>query len=225
MCQSVQINQEPGSPELGIVSDGTKCGSEMVCQNNECVLLSVAYVGQPTCTNNCNGNGICNENGNCHCNPGWKCPDCLETYNGPGGSINSGLNWENITTITAAPPASTTATTITAVPPASTISTTTEAVEKYYARIILNISFPVYLRNPENVEYISFKNNLETLISQLYSNNNNFVRVTINGFRQGSVLVYFMLEFKSMTNVPLAELQQGTSDGKLGNFPVEKKQP
>ena len=30
VLRSAQINQEPGSPELGIVLDGTKCASEMV---------------------------------------------------------------------------------------------------------------------------------------------------------------------------------------------------
>ncbi|CAB4022230.1 Hypothetical predicted protein, partial [Paramuricea clavata] len=63
-----------------------------VCENNECVSLSVAYGGQRTCPNNCNGNGVCNENGNCHCNAGWKCPNCSEAYNGPGGSSDSGLD-------------------------------------------------------------------------------------------------------------------------------------
>jgi hypothetical protein len=35
---------------------------------------------------------VCNENGNCHCNPGWKCPNCTEAYDGPGGSIDNGLS-------------------------------------------------------------------------------------------------------------------------------------
>ncbi|CAB4014880.1 Hypothetical predicted protein, partial [Paramuricea clavata] len=61
-CWSAQIYQAPGLLERATVLDGTKCGSEMVCQNNECMSLSVVYAGQPTCANNCSGNGVCNEN-------------------------------------------------------------------------------------------------------------------------------------------------------------------
>ncbi|CAB3991674.1 disintegrin and metallo ase domain-containing 33 [Paramuricea clavata] len=109
-CRSAMIFQEEGLPELGTVLDGTKCGNEMVCQNNTCVSLSVANAGQPTCANDCSGNGVCNENGNCHCTPGWKCPDCSQAYDGPGGSIDSGLNCEavNATTAATTTPATTT---------------------------------------------------------------------------------------------------------------------
>ena len=61
---------------------------------------------------------MCNENGNCHCNAGWKCPDCLEAYDGLGGSIDSGFNCEPVATKT------TEATTIEAT---TTEETTTEA--------------------------------------------------------------------------------------------------
>jgi hypothetical protein len=44
---------------------------------------------------------VCNENGNCHCNAGWRCPDCLEAYDGLGGSIDSGFNCEALATTTA----------------------------------------------------------------------------------------------------------------------------
>ncbi|XP_028390841.1 disintegrin and metalloproteinase domain-containing protein 19-like [Dendronephthya gigantea] len=91
-CRSAQIYQAGSKPELGTVLDGTKCGDKKVCRNNKCVSLAVAYGGQRTCANNCNGNGVCNENGNCHCNPGWKCPDCSKAYNGAGGSSDSGLD-------------------------------------------------------------------------------------------------------------------------------------
>ncbi|CAB3994598.1 disintegrin and metallo ase domain-containing 12-like, partial [Paramuricea clavata] len=108
ICWSARIFQAEGLPELSTVLDGTKCGEKMVsmglqkmvCQNNECVLLSVAYAGQPTCANNCSGNGVCNENGNCHCKSGWKCPDCSQAYNGPGGSIDSDLHCETVTSTT-----------------------------------------------------------------------------------------------------------------------------
>ena len=49
---------------------------------------------------------MCNTNGNCHCNPGWMCPNCTEAYDGPGGSIDSGLKCQVPTatrTITPAP--------------------------------------------------------------------------------------------------------------------------
>ena len=91
-CYSAIIYRAQNEQEaLGGVLDGTKCGDKMVCENSKCVPLAVAYGGQRTCRNNCNGNGVCNENGNCHCNKGWRCPDCSQSYSGPGGSSDSGL--------------------------------------------------------------------------------------------------------------------------------------
>jgi cbb3-type cytochrome oxidase subunit 3 len=50
---------------------------------------------------------VCNENGHCHCNQGWRCPNCTEAYDGPGGSIDNGLSCQFPTTTT--PPPTTTA--------------------------------------------------------------------------------------------------------------------
>ncbi len=50
---------------------------------------------------------VCNENGNCHCNPGWKCPNCSEAYDGPGGSIDNGLNCQALATTPGTTPGTT----------------------------------------------------------------------------------------------------------------------
>ena len=39
-------------------------------------------------------------------------------------------------------------------------------------------------------------------------------------FSRGSVFVNFTLRFNSMTNSPLKELEEGISDGRLGDYPV-----
>ncbi|KAM8784443.1 disintegrin and metalloproteinase domain-containing protein 2 [Rhynchonycteris naso] len=70
------------------VKDGTVCGSDKVCKNNECVDNYLVY----DCTQQkCHGNGVCNNKNNCHCNLGFLPPNCEnELDSWPGGSIDSG---------------------------------------------------------------------------------------------------------------------------------------
>lgn len=42
----------------------------------------------PTCPQDCNGNGWCNNKGHCHCKDGFAPPHC--DYPGAGGSLDSG---------------------------------------------------------------------------------------------------------------------------------------
>lgn len=59
-----------------------------MCVNQKCMSVASLRTVGPTCTNDCNGNGVCNSLGHCHCKDGFAPPDC--DYPGPGGSEDSG---------------------------------------------------------------------------------------------------------------------------------------
>ncbi|XP_062272820.1 zinc metalloproteinase-disintegrin-like crotastatin [Scomber scombrus] len=61
--------------DYGQVDTGTKCGDEMVCNENECVNLVVAY-RNTNCSAKCSGRAVCNHMNKCQCEPGWMPPNC-----------------------------------------------------------------------------------------------------------------------------------------------------
>ncbi|XP_028852875.1 zinc metalloproteinase-disintegrin-like batroxstatin-1 isoform X2 [Denticeps clupeoides] len=63
------------SNDFGQVDTGTKCGERLVCSQNECVDLQVAYKAT-NCSAKCSGNGECNHKNECWCQPGWLPPNC-----------------------------------------------------------------------------------------------------------------------------------------------------
>ncbi|XP_001917043.4 disintegrin and metalloproteinase domain-containing protein 30 [Equus caballus] len=75
-----------GIPDIGVVNDGTSCGTNRICVNRTCVDSSLL---QFDCLpEKCNHRGICNNKKNCHCLYGWAPPFCEEV--GYGGSVDSG---------------------------------------------------------------------------------------------------------------------------------------
>ncbi|XP_063814703.1 disintegrin and metalloproteinase domain-containing protein 8 [Pseudophryne corroboree] len=75
-CKVAEVaDEERGiTPDPGMVSTGTKCGTGMVCFDGECQDLSV--YGEQNCSAKCNNRGICNHKQQCHCDPGWAPPYC-----------------------------------------------------------------------------------------------------------------------------------------------------
>ncbi|KAJ8347050.1 hypothetical protein SKAU_G00284510 [Synaphobranchus kaupii] len=63
------------SQDQGLVDTGTRCGDELVCMDNQCVDLEVAY-GATNCSAQCKGYAVCNHKSQCQCEPGWLPPDC-----------------------------------------------------------------------------------------------------------------------------------------------------
>ncbi|XP_067396033.1 disintegrin and metalloproteinase domain-containing protein 9-like [Emydura macquarii macquarii] len=73
--------------DIGVVADGTTCGTTKICMNRTCLDASVI---KTDCDEEakCYGRGVCNNNKNCHCKVGWAPPNCQ--FHGFGGSIDSG---------------------------------------------------------------------------------------------------------------------------------------
>uniref|UniRef100_UPI0037E972E4 disintegrin and metalloproteinase domain-containing protein 28 n=1 Tax=Semicossyphus pulcher TaxID=241346 RepID=UPI0037E972E4 len=61
--------------DYGQVDAGTKCGDGMVCSQNECMDLQIAY-RNTNCSAKCPGNSVCNHRSECQCEPGWMPPSC-----------------------------------------------------------------------------------------------------------------------------------------------------
>ncbi|OXB61402.1 hypothetical protein ASZ78_000270, partial [Callipepla squamata] len=80
-------NEEKEMLDPALVLTGTKCGSHHVCFEGRCQNTSIIFESE-SCSEKCNGNGVCNNNKNCHCNPGWAPPFCNKQ--GRGGSLDSG---------------------------------------------------------------------------------------------------------------------------------------
>ncbi|XP_052412752.1 zinc metalloproteinase-disintegrin-like batroxstatin-1 [Carassius gibelio] len=70
--------------DYGQVDTGTRCGEGMVCNQNECVDLEIAYKAT-NCSAKCRGHAVCDHRKECRCESGWLPPDC-ETQAGSEGS-------------------------------------------------------------------------------------------------------------------------------------------
>ncbi|CAL1600078.1 unnamed protein product [Knipowitschia caucasica] len=63
------------SRNIDMVPNGTKCGSNKVCLDNQCQDIAV-YGTADDCSKKCNDHGVCNHKRECHCDPGWAPPHC-----------------------------------------------------------------------------------------------------------------------------------------------------
>ncbi|XP_029459972.1 zinc metalloproteinase-disintegrin-like batroxstatin-1 isoform X2 [Rhinatrema bivittatum] len=71
-CKGV-ISTTPNN--LGMVENGTKCGSGMVCIGGECVDTETAYRAED-CAAKCSGHAVCDHQLKCQCEEGWAPPNC-----------------------------------------------------------------------------------------------------------------------------------------------------
>ncbi|XP_017787507.1 PREDICTED: uncharacterized protein LOC108570212 isoform X3 [Habropoda laboriosa] len=67
-------------PGMGLVRDGTICGTNMICVNQTC-MNGLQPSGKDKCPTNhnhneCSGNGVCTNVNKCYCYPGWDGTDC-----------------------------------------------------------------------------------------------------------------------------------------------------
>uniref|UniRef100_A0A1A9WS33 Peptidase M12B domain-containing protein n=1 Tax=Glossina brevipalpis TaxID=37001 RepID=A0A1A9WS33_9MUSC len=89
-CRTALVDLGLQSTDPGLAPNGAKCGDQKMCVDQKC--LSIEYLRTTgmgkTCTQNCNGNGVCNSRGNCHCNVGFTGSTCMMP--GHGGSLDSG---------------------------------------------------------------------------------------------------------------------------------------
>ncbi|XP_016380140.1 disintegrin and metalloproteinase domain-containing protein 12-like isoform X4 [Sinocyclocheilus rhinocerous] len=85
-CRGAYFNLGDDVSDPAMVSQGTACGPNKACVDQQC--RDVSMFGVEECRRKCNGHGVCNSNKNCHCDEGWAPPDCR--YTGTGGSVDSG---------------------------------------------------------------------------------------------------------------------------------------
>ncbi|XP_050987770.1 disintegrin and metalloproteinase domain-containing protein 12 isoform X5 [Labeo rohita] len=85
-CRGAYFNLGDDVSDPAMVSQGTACGPNKACVDQQC--RDVSMFGVEECRTMCNGHGVCNSNKNCHCDEGWAPPDCR--YSGTGGSVDSG---------------------------------------------------------------------------------------------------------------------------------------
>ncbi|XP_032144441.1 LOW QUALITY PROTEIN: disintegrin and metalloproteinase domain-containing protein 28 [Sapajus apella] len=69
------FDPEDTSQEIGMVTNGTKCGHNKVCINAECVDIEKAYKST-NCSSNCKGHAVCDHELQCQCEEGWAPPNC-----------------------------------------------------------------------------------------------------------------------------------------------------
>ncbi|XP_019849967.1 PREDICTED: disintegrin and metalloproteinase domain-containing protein 28-like [Amphimedon queenslandica] len=79
-CRSVTTRADADEVSPGLVVDGASCGTDMMCVNQRCLLLS-SLEGVSPCPigsngQTCSGNGVCNNINQCSCNVGYTGSDC-----------------------------------------------------------------------------------------------------------------------------------------------------
>ncbi|XP_029459823.1 disintegrin and metalloproteinase domain-containing protein 9-like isoform X2 [Rhinatrema bivittatum] len=92
LCKAVDFLHASNTFDATWVKDGTKCGTDKLCRNHQCIDIKDLNVKCNEATK-CNGRGVCNSKGNCHCNIGWAPPNC--NIKGKGGSIDTRLALDN----------------------------------------------------------------------------------------------------------------------------------
>nr|XP_033805238.1 zinc metalloproteinase-disintegrin-like VLAIP-A [Geotrypetes seraphini] len=71
-CKAV-IETDPEN--LGMVENGTKCGSGKVCNLGKCIDIESAYRAG-NCAEKCKGHAVCDHELKCQCEEGWAPPNC-----------------------------------------------------------------------------------------------------------------------------------------------------
>ncbi|KAG5877205.1 hypothetical protein JTB14_017707 [Gonioctena quinquepunctata] len=87
-CRNAIIDLGLNQIDPGLTPDGAICGDGKMCVNQKCMSVSSLRRQGPSCPEDCNGNGWCNNKGHCHCKDGFAPPNC--DYPGSGGSLDSG---------------------------------------------------------------------------------------------------------------------------------------
>ncbi|EDL35956.1 a disintegrin and metallopeptidase domain 28, isoform CRA_a [Mus musculus] len=69
------FDPEDTSQGVDMVANGTKCGTNKVCINAECVDMEKTYKSA-NCSSKCKGHAVCDHELQCQCKEGWAPPDC-----------------------------------------------------------------------------------------------------------------------------------------------------
>ncbi|XP_032324546.1 disintegrin and metalloproteinase domain-containing protein 32 [Camelus ferus] len=70
------------------IKSGSICDDGRICVNRECVESRILATQSHTCSQKCNGHGVCTSTLECHCSSGFRPPDCQrsarDSSNSPG---------------------------------------------------------------------------------------------------------------------------------------------
>ncbi|KAM9194456.1 disintegrin and metalloproteinase domain-containing protein 32 [Dugong dugon] len=76
LCVTIDFRLRLSAPDPLRVRSGSQCDTGRVCVNGECVESRILVNESETCSQKCNGNGVCNSKQMCHCFEGFNPPDC-----------------------------------------------------------------------------------------------------------------------------------------------------
>uniref|UniRef100_A0A8C2UJ39 Disintegrin and metalloproteinase domain-containing protein 32 n=2 Tax=Chinchilla lanigera TaxID=34839 RepID=A0A8C2UJ39_CHILA len=76
VCISLFNTSSPTGHDPFVVKSGAQCDTGRVCVNSQCVESRPMKSASSTCTQRCNGHGVCNSKDECNCTDGYLPPDC-----------------------------------------------------------------------------------------------------------------------------------------------------
>ncbi|XP_064128011.1 disintegrin and metalloproteinase domain-containing protein 32 [Loxodonta africana] len=76
LCVTIDFRLHLSVPDPMVVRSGSQCDTGRICVDGECVESRILMNESKTCSEKCNGNGVCNSKQMCHCFEGFNPPDC-----------------------------------------------------------------------------------------------------------------------------------------------------
>ncbi|XP_007933251.1 disintegrin and metalloproteinase domain-containing protein 32 [Orycteropus afer afer] len=82
LCITMDFRFHVSVPDPMVVRSGSQCDTGRICVNGVCVESRILINESKTCSQKCNGNGVCNSKKMCQCFEGFNPPDCLARARG-----------------------------------------------------------------------------------------------------------------------------------------------
>ncbi|KAM6221040.1 disintegrin and metalloproteinase domain-containing protein 32-like [Rhynchocyon petersi] len=77
VCVTVDFKTAPTDNDPMMVQSGSQCDTGRICVEGSCVESRMLISESKTCSEKCNGHGVCNSKQACHCFDNFSPPDCL----------------------------------------------------------------------------------------------------------------------------------------------------
>lgn len=206
LCGQICVNT-PGSYHCQCNSTYRLKADKINCEDiNECVENNTCPATS-NCTNTIGSHS-------CQCWPGYTGAQCLDIDEcSQANSCSSDATCKNI-------PGSFTCTCNTGF---FGNGMTCEATKRYNANVRLNGTFNNDLTNNNSAAYIALKQQIETNLNAIYSNNANtsssFKAVQVTGFKNGSIIADYIIILAATSNVTTSQLQSAVPvDTAIGSY-------